>query len=149
MRMKGVKDGIEGLADIILNIADIMHGRAASSILLGNCIEVPDKLESTLGVLLAYNDLLGCLFEVADELWSDVGLEDSEYKVKSLFWFLASRGMLRNFMAFACRVLLEHELCSLERCFEAFHCILSNRSVNCKPFAVSANIFSQALHTYF
>ena len=119
--MKGVKDGIEGLADVVLNIADIIDGRAAASMLLSDYIEVPDKLESTFGVLLAHNDLLGCLFEVANVLWSKVGLEDSEYKVKSLFGFLASAGMPRDFEAIACRVLLEHELRSLERCFEALH----------------------------
>ena len=121
MRMKGVKDRIKGLADVVLNIADITDRRAASSMLLDNYIEVPDKLESTFGVLLAHNDLFGCLFEVADVLRSKVGLEDSEYKVKSLFGFLASGGMLRDFVAIARRVLLEHELGSLERCFEAFH----------------------------
>ena len=119
--MKGVKDGIEGLADAVLNIADITDGRAASSMLLGSYIEVPDRLESTFGVLLAHNDLFGCLFEAADVLWSKVGLEDSEYKVKSLFWFLASGGMLRDIVAIAGRVVLEHEQGSLERCFEALH----------------------------
>ena len=85
MIMKGVKDGIEGLEDVALNIADITDGRTGSSILLGNHIEVPDKLKGAFGVLLAHNDLFGCLFEVADVLWSKVGLEDSEYKVMSFF----------------------------------------------------------------
>ena len=68
MKMKGVKDGIEGFGDVVLIIGDIIDGRVGSSMLLGSYIEVPGKLESTLGVLLAQNDLLGCLFEVADEL---------------------------------------------------------------------------------
>ena len=110
MKMKGVKDRIEGLADFVLIIGDIihgMHGRAVSNILLDKCIEVPDKLESTFCVLLALIDLLGCVFEVVDELWSKVALEDGEYKNKSLLWFVASGRMPRDFVELACRVLLK------------------------------------------
>ena len=74
MIVKGVKDGIEGLGDVVLKLANITDGRAASSMLLGNHIEVPDKLEGTFGVLLAHNDLFGCPFEVADVLWSKVAV---------------------------------------------------------------------------
>ena len=97
MKMKGVKDGIEGLADFVLIIGDIihgMHGRAASNILLDKCIEVPDKLESTFCVLLVLIDLLGCVFEVVDELWSKVAL-------------VASGGVLRDFVEIACWVLFK------------------------------------------
>ena len=110
MKMKGVKDGIEGLADFALIIGDIINvirGRAASDMLLDKSIEVPDKLESTFCVLLALIDLLGCVFEAADGLWSEVALEDDEYQIKSLYGFVASGGVLRDFVEIACRVLLK------------------------------------------
>ena len=84
-----------------------MHGRAASNILLEKYIEVPDKLESTFCIPLALIDLLGCVFEVADGLWSEVALEDGEYDIRSPLWFVASGGMLRDFVEIACRVLLK------------------------------------------
>ena len=139
MKMKGVKDGIEGLGDVVQIIGEIipvMHGRAGSNILLDECMEAPDKLERTFCVLLALNDILGC---VVDELWSKIALEDGDYKIKSLFGFVTSVGMLRDFVEIACRVFLKQALRNLERCSEALHCFLSTLSVSYKPCIVSVS----------
>ena len=101
--MKGETDGIEGLPDVILDIADVIDSRASTSPLLSNNIEVPDKLEGTFVVLLTYEDLVGRVLEVADELLTmsrpKVGLEDIEEKAKGYPWFLVFGGTHRNFMA--------------------------------------------------
>jgi len=131
--MKGVKDGIEGLPDVVLNTVGIIHGRAATGILLGNYIEVPYELEGAFGVLLTYMNLVDCVLEVVDELltlsWSKFHFKGIENEVKCSFGLLAPRGTLRGFVADAGWVLLKHEVGSLERRFEAFQCFLSILSV--------------------
>src|SRR5258706_4143363 len=111
MDVKGVKDGIEGLPDAVLNIADVIDRGAATSPLLSNNIKVPDKLEGAFVVLLAYEDLVGRVLEVADELLAmsrtKVGLEDIEYRVKGSPWVPVRGGSYRDFMANSRSDLLE------------------------------------------
>ena len=111
MVVKGVKDGIEGLPDTVLIIFDIIDRGGALRPLLRNNIKVPDKLEGTFVVPLAYDDLVGRVLEVADELSTTsrtkVSLEDVEYKFKGSPWLLIAGGIYRNFMAISRRAFLE------------------------------------------
>ena len=68
MDVKSVKDGIEGLPNAVLNIADVIEGGAATSPLLSNHIKVPCELKGAFGVLLANENLAGGVLEVTDEL---------------------------------------------------------------------------------
>ena len=133
MTMKDVKDGIEGLSNTVLNFEGVIHGRMATGMLLGDYIEVPYNFEGAFGVPLAHIDLLDCNLEVAEQLLtlplSEVGLEDAQCTFNSPSSFFALEGILRRFMASARLVLLEHEVRSLKRHFEAFHCFLSIQSV--------------------
>ena len=66
--MKGAKDGIEGARDAVLNIADLIDRGATTGPLLRSHVIVPYKLGGVLIVLLAHEDLVGHVLEVADEL---------------------------------------------------------------------------------
>ena len=109
MDVKGVKDGIEDY--VILGIADVIDSRASASPLPSNNIKVRDKLEGLFIVLLAYEDLVDRVLEVADQLLTmsrpRVGLEDIEYKVKSSSRFLVPGGNHRNVMAISRWIHLE------------------------------------------
>ena len=133
MNVKSVKNGIEGLSNVVLNIADVIHRGGATSVLLSNSIKVPYKLEGAFVVLLAHENLVGHVVEIANELVTvsrrKGGLEDIEYKIKSSFDFPALRGIYRGFIVIARGVLLEQESRGLERYFKAFYCVLSVLSV--------------------
>jgi hypothetical protein len=66
--MKGVKDGIEGLPNIVLDIGEILHRRVATSILLGDCIYISGKFEGTSNILLRTINLPRRVLDVTNEL---------------------------------------------------------------------------------
>ena len=66
--MKSVKDGIDGLPNAVLSIANVIDRGAATSVLLRNHIKVPYKFECMFVVLLAHDDFDSRILEVADEL---------------------------------------------------------------------------------
>ena len=111
MDVKSVKDGIEGLPNAVLNIADVIDRGAATSVLLSNHIKVPYKFECTFVVLSAHEDFDSCVFEVADKLVTmsrpNVGLESIEYKYKRSPGLLVPGAIPRGFMLIARWILLE------------------------------------------
>ena len=105
---KSLKDGIEGLPDTVLNIADNIDREGATSPLLSNHIQVPYKFECTFVVLLAHEDFVGRVFEVADETsLLNVGLEDIEYRDKRSSGLLVPGAIPRGFMLIARWIFLE------------------------------------------
>ena len=66
--MKSVKDGIEGLPDVVLNIGDVLDREGATNPLLRNHTKVPYMFEGTFVVLLAHENLGDRILEPADEL---------------------------------------------------------------------------------
>jgi hypothetical protein len=126
VNVKGVKEGVERLpVPVLMNIADVIHRRATTRVLLSNDIKIPYKLEGTFVILLADINLVGCALEVADELVTvcraNVGFENVEYRVKSSPWFSSPGGISRGFSTIARWVLFEQSSGSLECSFKAFH----------------------------
>src|SRR5258706_873717 len=99
---EGPKDTIERLPDAVLNIADVIDRGAAIDPLLSDHEMVPCDLEGAFVVLLAHENLVGHILEVAYELvkisWTKVGLEDIEYRFESFF---RSGGIHRGYIVFS------------------------------------------------
>ena len=66
--MKSLKDAIEGQPDFVLNISGFIDEVEASIALLGSHKSVPHKLEGAFVVLLAHENLVGRVLEVAYKL---------------------------------------------------------------------------------
>jgi len=87
-----MKDGIEGLPDVVLNIGDVLDRGRVTNPLPRNHIKVPYMFGGAFVVLLAHENLGGRILEPANKLVTmfrpKVGLEDTECKVKSVSRFL-------------------------------------------------------------
>jgi len=66
--MKSVKDGIEGLLDVVLNIGDIPDRGGATNPLLRSHIKVPYVFGGAFVVLLAHENPGGHILEPINEL---------------------------------------------------------------------------------
>jgi len=98
--VKGAKDGIEGARDAVLNIADLIDRGATTSPLLTSHVIVPYKLGGVFIVLLTYENHVGHVVEVADELVAmsrtKFGTEDIEDKLVGSSRLLALRVIHRH-----------------------------------------------------
>jgi len=65
---KSIKDRIEGMLDMVLNIGNVLNRGGATNLLPCNHITVPYMLEGKLVVLLAHRNLVDRIFKLTDEL---------------------------------------------------------------------------------